>query len=176
MIINVSNNKFLTILNGVKTLVTAIATRIDSATSGNKVLMTRADGYIDNSFIPPGVGGETIISVVASEALAAGDFVNIYSNAGTRNVRKADASNARAAHGFVLTSVTSSATASVTLRGENTALTGLTIGTTYFLSSTSAGSVSFTAPIASGNVIQELGYGLSTTSIPFEYDGFIQVG
>lgn len=170
-----SSNKFLTILSGVKTLVTAIATRIDAATSGNKVLMTRSDGYIDNSFIPPGVGGETNISVVASEALAAGDFVNIYSNAGTRNVRKADASNGRAAHGFVLTAVASSGTGSVTLRGENTALTGLVIGTTYFLSSTTAGSVTTTAPNATGNIIQELGYGLSTTSIPFEYDGFIQI-
>lgn len=170
-----SSNKFLTIAsNGAKRLLTAIANRVDSATSGNKILMTRSDGYIDNSFIPPGVGGEATITAVATEALAAGDFVNVYSNSGVRSVRKADATNGRQATGFVLAAVANAATATIILRGENTALTTIAMDTIYYLGIT--GTATTTAPTTNGHLIQELGVGISTTSILFEYDSGAIIG
>lgn len=168
-------NKFLTIINGIRTLVTAINVSIDAATSGNQLISTKSDGKIDASFLPPGIGGEKIITAIASEALAAGDFVNIWDNAGVRSVRKADASNGRPANGFVTTAFTISSSASVVLNGENTSLTGLIIGSTYFLSATNAGKAVTVAPTGSGQIIQEIGYALTTTSINFEYDGFISI-
>lgn len=167
-----STNKFLTILSGVRTLATAIATSA-GAGDANKIIATNSSGKLDVTMLPTGVG-PTTISVTTSETLAAGDFVNIYNNAGTRNVRKADATNTRPAHGFVLAAVTSGQTATVYQQGENTGLTSLTPGTPMFLGTT-AGAATATAPSASGQIVQELGFALSTTSILFEYDGYTAI-
>lgn len=166
-------SKFLTLaLNGTKVLREAISTYVNAATSGNKIVATKSDGKLDASLFPAGIGGEKTITAIASEALVAGDFVNLWDNEGVRSVRKADASNARQAMGFVTTPFANAATASVILNGENTALTGLVIGTIYYLSATNAGKATITAPTGSGQINQELGFALTTTSINFENDGF----
>ena len=95
-----------------------------SAGSGDagKIVGLDSSGRIDQTMMPTGVGSETE-AMIASETLSAGDIVNIFNDAGTRKARKADNSNARRAHGFVLAGVTSAATATVYMEG---ALTGLT--------------------------------------------------
>ncbi|HEY9696746.1 MAG TPA: hypothetical protein V6D10_05755 [Trichocoleus sp.] len=168
-----STNKFLTFLGNGKTLATAIAASV-GAGDANKIVATGSNGKLDSSFMPVGVG-VSASQIVASEALSAGDFVNIWSNTGIRNVRKADASNNRPANGFVLAAVALSGTVTVYQQGENTALTGLGEGTIMFLSASNAGKASATAPTASGHIIQTLGYALSTTSILYEFDDPISI-
>ena len=98
----------------------------------------------------------------------AGDFVNLYDNAGTLNARKADANNNRQAHGFVLTSTTSPASTTVNFTAINT-LSGLTVGATYYLSET-AGLATSTQPTASGSLVQRLGIASSATELIVDID------
>jgi len=142
---------------------TATVTSTGVAEAGDIVALS-TDGRLDLSLMPTGVGASTV-TVVASEALSAGDFVNVYNNAGTLNVRKADATtNGKEAHGFVLAAVLSSANATVYLGGVNTGVSAKTPGTTYYLSTTPGASTA-TAPSATGNLVQKLGYATDATSI-----------
>jgi len=163
-----STNRFLTIKNGLRTLATAIA-QSTGATDASKVISTNSAGKLDASFLPSGIGLQTE-AMIAGESLAAGDFVNIFDNSGTRNCRKADASNGRMAQGYVLEAVSSGQNATVYKTGSNPALSGLTPGQLRYLSPTTAGTSTATAPSASGQIIQVLGYAESATSILFEFD------
>ena len=136
------------------------------SSSPNKLVMTGGDGRIDVSVLPTGVGADTAV-INASEALAAGDLVNIWNNSGTANVRKADASTAgKEAHGFVLAAVASGASATVYFEGTNTQMTGLTPGRQYL--STTPGKTSATAPTGSGQVVQVVGFAVSATAMNFQ--------
>lgn len=167
-----STNRFLTLVDGIRQLATAIATS-SGAGDANKIVATGSDGRLHTSFMPVGIGAATE-TIAASENLSAGDFVNIWNNSGTRNVRKADASNTRPAHGFVLAAVTSGQNATVFTQGANTGLSSLTPGTVRFLAAT-PGLSTATAPSTAGQIVQELGYTLSTTSMQFEYDGYTSI-
>jgi hypothetical protein len=138
------------------------------AGDAGKIPAVDSTGRLDSSFMPVGTAPE-VISVVASEALSAGNFVNIWNNAGTLNVRKADATAVgKEANGFVLAAVSSSATATVfSASNMNTQLTGLTVGAVYYLDTT-AGGVTTTAPSATGNLVQRLGRANSTTALVFQ--------
>ena len=164
-----STNKFLTILSdGLQTLATAISTS-SGAGDANKLIATNGSGKLDSTFLPTGIGADTV-AIDATENLAAGDFVNIHDSTGPK-VRKADGSNARAAHGFVLASVTSGQSATVYRSGVNDQLTSLTPGAVYWLSTATAGAVTGTAPTqTSGHINQVLGVAESTTAISFEYN------
>lgn len=128
----------------------------------NKAVQTDSNGKFDLSLMPTGIGADTQ-SIVCSEALAAGDFINIYNNAGTRNCRKAIATdNTKPADGFVLSSFSSSATALVYMRGLNTAVpvgsfVAADVNKQAMLSATTSGSITVTAPSTSGNIVQVLG-------------------
>lgn len=140
---------------------------ISSAGAGDsgKIIALDAAGRIDNSMMPVGIGTDTG-AVTASENLSAGDFVNIWNSTGAK-VRKADATTAgKRAHGFVLASVTSGNTATVYFEGTNTAVTGQTPGEVFL--STTAGLSTATAPSASGNVVQRIGFAISATAINFQ--------
>ena len=159
---------YIDIENGRLTRQTAIAT---SAGAGDAGKLPRLDGTgrIDNSMMPTGIGADTAL-IVASENLAAGDFVNLWNNAAVINVRKADATTSgKEADGFVLAAVTASASATVFFEGTNTQRTGLTAGSRYYLAIT-AGGVTTTAPSAAGNVVQYIGKAVSTTAISYEGD------
>ena len=132
----------------------------------NKIAKLDASGKLDVTVLPTGVGADTAI-IVASEALAAGDLVNIWSNAGTANVRKADASvSGKEAHGFVLATVASAGNATVYFEGTNTQCTGLTPGV-QFLSATTAGKTGSAAPTGTGKVVQRVGFAISATALNF---------
>lgn len=161
--------KFLTKVSGLNKLVTAI-TATTGASDANKILATDSTGKIDASFMPPGVE-LAVESIACSESLTAGDFINIYDNAGTRTVRLADASTDKPAHGFVLEGFTSGATASIYTRGTNNQLAGLTPGARYFLSASVPGDPDATAPAeTSGYIHQVLGPAIDSSTIQFEYD------
>jgi hypothetical protein len=149
-----------------KTIVNA---KTSSAGAGDSGVLPALDatGRLDPSFLPVGVTPE-VISCTASEALSAGNYVSLYSNAGTLNCRKADASNGRPADGFVLASVSNGGTASVYVEGINTQLTSRTIGATQYLSDVTPGAAIETAPSTSGHIIQVLGRAYGATAATFE--------
>ena len=144
------------------TIINATVTSVAS-----KIVKLDGTGKLDVTVMPTGIGADTSV-IVASEALAAGDLVNIYNNASVANCRKADAATAgKEAHGFVLASVSNGANATVYFEGSNTQATSLTPGT-QFLSPTTAGKSIATAPSAAGQVVQVVGFATSATSFNFQ--------
>lgn len=142
-----------------------------SAGAGDAGKLARLDatGRFDPSMMPSGVAAETK-PIQATEAIAAGAWVNVYNSAGNLRVRNADATAAgKEANGFVLSAIANAATGTVYFDGNNTALSGLTVGDVLFLSTT-PGVATAIPPSASGNVIQALGVALSTTESTFEAD------
>ena len=123
---------FLARVNGrIKQLV-AIVTSAGAADAG-KIAALDGTGRFDISLLPAGIGANQVVSP-SSENLSAGDFVNLYDNAGTLTARKADNSNGREAHGYVEAAVTSPANATVKrLNTVNASRSGLTPGAKYWL-------------------------------------------
>ena len=158
-------NKYLANNAGMPTEVASVNSSA-GAGDANKIVSLDAAGKLDVTMMPTGIGADTA-TVLASEALAAGDLVNIWNNTGTANVRKADASAVgKEAHGFVLSAVSSAANATVYFEGNNTAVTGRTPGRQYL--STTPGSSTTTAPSAAGNVVQIVGFCSSATQLNFQ--------
>ena len=125
------------------------------------------DGRLDPSLMPPGIGAEVKV-LPASEALASGDLINIWTDTGVAKARKADASvGGKEAHGFVLAGVLSGANATVYLDGTNTAMTGLTPGAMQFLSDVTPGKTVETAPTTANHLVQRIGPALGATEIRF---------
>jgi hypothetical protein len=137
------------------------------ATEAGKIIALDGSGKLDNSVLPTGIGA-TVKVAATTENLSAGNLVNLFNDGGTIKARKADASNGRRAHGFVLTGVTSPNNATVYLDGTITGLTGLTPGAAYYLSGSTAGAASATAPTTATYISQEIGIALSTTELNFE--------
>ncbi|MGQ0621849.1 MAG: hypothetical protein ACT4QA_18335 [Panacagrimonas sp.] len=158
--------KYLSFLAGRTKEVTATVVSAGAANDGDLPALD-STGRLDTSVMPVGIGADTA-SIVASEALSAGDFVNVFDNAGSIRVRKADATTeGKEADGFVLEAVASAATATVYFEGSNTQRSGLTLGAFYYLGTT-AGGVTTTAPTATGNVAMLVGRAISATTISFE--------
>ena len=156
--------KFLRLVAGVFTEIAATVTSSGAASDGDLVALD-SSGRLDNSVMPVGIGADTK-TIAASEALAAGDWVNVWNSTGAK-VRKADATTAgKEAHGFVLAAVSSGANALVYFEGTNTQVSGQTPGPVYL--QTTAGTGGATIPSASGNVVQNLGVALSATEVNFE--------
>lgn len=162
--------KFLALVSGkIKEVFASVTGTANAIPAGDST------GRLDISWMPVGVGAEVVVCP-SSENLTAGNFVNLYNNAGALNARKADATaNTKPALGFVLANVTSPASATVyLLSAVNTALSGLTIGSDYWLDTT-AGAITATPPSATGNICQYIGRALSATSIAFENINTIEV-
>jgi len=158
--------KFIKQVGGVLTEEATTATSAGAGDSG-KVPELDGGGKLDASMLPANVGAETV-DLTATVALAAGEWVNIYDNAGTPEARLADATDiSTEVSGFVLSSVILGGTATVYLEGTNDQLTGLTAGVKYFLSET-AGAETVTPPSTSAAIVQNLGKTLNATSISFE--------
>lgn len=157
--------KFLRLVNGVLTEIFGVQTSAGAANAGDLVSLDDS-GRIDGSMMPVGIGADTA-TIQASEALAAGDFVNIWNDAGSVRVRKADATTAgKEAHGFVLAAVSSGNNATVYMEGTNTQVSGMTAGNVFL--QTTAGAGGGTPPSGSGNVVQRLGVAVSATAVSFE--------
>lgn len=137
--------------------------------AANKIVKLDGSGRLDATVMPTGIGADTAV-ILASEALAAGDLINIYNNAGTANVRKADGSTSgKEAHGFVLSAVSSGSNATVYFEGSNTQVSALTPGV-QFLSATTAGKSTSTPPTGTGKVVQVVGLATSATNLNFQWE------
>ena len=113
-------------------------------------------------------GGVVGTDFTASEALGAGDLVNIWNDSGTPKARLADASTSKQADGFVLADVDSGDPATVYSQGLNDQLSGMTGGVEQYLSATTPGAVTVTMPTGSGDLIQRVGKAFSATSLDFK--------
>lgn len=145
-----------------------ILTSAGSGDSG-KLAALDATGKFDASFMPTGFGTD-IKSIVTSENLAAGDLVNTYDVSGTVTARKADASAAsvgKPCHGYVLAGSTSGGNAVVYFGGINNQLSGMVAGPAY-VSDTTPGVTSATAPSTSAHFVQVVGEFISATELQFE--------
>lgn len=157
--------KFLRLVSGVITEVFGVQSSAGAGNAGDLVALDDT-GRINNDMMPVGIGADTA-TITASETLAAGDWVNVWNDASTAKVRKADATTAgKEVHGFVLSAVTSGNPATVYFEGTNTQVTGQTPGPVYL--QTTAGAGGTTIPSASGNVVQQVGVAVSATAVNFE--------
>lgn len=136
------------------------------AGDADKLVALDASGRIDSTMMPVGIGADTA-SITTSEALAAGDYVNIHDVAGAFRARKADATAVgKEAHGFVLAAFGSGVAATIYFEGTNTGVSGMTPGDVYL--HTTAGQGSNAIPSAAGNVVQKVGVAVSATAVNFE--------
>lgn len=127
------------------------------AGDANKIVALDAAGKINSTMLPE--TGE--YTMTTSEALTAGDLVNIHDSTGAK-IRKADATNGRIAHGFVENNIGNGASGTVVIGdGMLNALTGLTIGAQYFLGA--AGAITDTPTTTAGQTLQKVGYAKSAT-------------
>lgn len=156
--------KLLRLVSGAITEVFGVQASTGAANAGDIVSLDDT-GRIDNTMMPVGIGADTAI-IAASEALAAGDYVNVWNSTGAK-VRKADATVAgKEAHGFVLAAVTSGANATVYFEGTNTQVSGQTPGPVFL--GTTAGQGTTTPPSTAGNVVQRIGFAVSATAVNFQ--------
>ncbi len=133
-----------------------------STTGPSKVVQLDGSGKLDPSVIPSGFGVDANV-LTASEALSAGDFVNIWSG----GVRKADASTNKPAHGFVASAVANGGSATVIAEGTNTSVSGLTTGPVW-LSGTTPGAASNTPPTGTGKIVQPIGTAVASGAVNFQ--------
>lgn len=160
-----AGQKFINLNNGELTENVAVDSSAGAGDAG-KIPALDAGGRISDTMMPVGIGAETA-SIPCSENLSAGNFVNIYDSTG-KKCRKADNSNSRKAHGFVLSAYTSGQTATVYLDGTNTGVTSKTSGAIQYLGT--LGASTETPPTSAGGaqISQQIGVAVDTTEIKFE--------
>lgn len=159
-----AGDKYLFNNAGTVTEKAAIQTSAGAGDAG-KIPGVDASGRLDTSFMPSGIGAPTE-AITASEALAAGDLVNVWNSTGAK-VRKADASTSgKEAHGYVLAAVANAATATVYFSAADTQVTGLTPGVQY-LSAATPGLATATPPSGTGQVVQRVGVATAAAVLEF---------
>lgn len=124
-----------------------------------------AGGRIDISNMPVGVTAE-VLTLTATEAIAAGAAVNTYLSGGVLKARNADAPTGKAADAYAAAAVANGASGTFYLPGTvNAQLTGRTIGAIQYLGT--AGAWVETPPTGTGTIVQILGKGTNATSAIF---------
>lgn len=136
----------------------------------NKIPQLDAQGKFPQAMMPTGIGADTA-TFQASEAIAAGDAINIWDSGGSFRMRKADASGGRAkmAHGFVKEAVASGAVGTAYFEGNNDQVSGLVAGEVYLSATVPGGITQDPSSITTaGHIVQPLGYATSATAFNFE--------
>lgn len=136
------------------------------AADANKIPNLDANGKLTQAMMPDGVGPDSV-TLEASEAIAAGRFVNFFNDAGTQKMRLADGPSGKPADAFVLTAVASGANGEALKEGANGAVTGLTPGDQWLGTN---GATVATKPTTAGQIAQYLGHATAATSICTEID------
>lgn len=112
-------------------------------------------------------GAASSFTLTAGQSISANNYVNIYTSPGVgTRVRLADMVLNYRADGWVTSSISSGNTGTVYLgMGVINNLTSLSGGSVYYLST--SGTMSYTIPSGTGQLIQQLGNALSTTDFFF---------
>lgn len=163
-------NKYLTLISGRDTLKEATVISAGAGNAGDLIALD-GSGKIDETLFPASIVPDVKV-LETSEALSAGNYVNIYNATGTIKCRLADNSNDRPAHGFVKTSYSSGAlNVKVYFEGANDNLSSLTLGARYYLGTAGAP----TATPVSAGIHQFLGIAISATEINTDIDDEIVI-
>ena len=94
----------------------------------------------------------------ASEAIAGGELVNAYLNAGVMTVRKANGADpTKFCNGFSLTGIASGATGPIQFAGFNDKVTVSAGASEVWLSDVTPGAFTTTAPTTTGHLLQTVG-------------------
>jgi hypothetical protein len=94
----------------------------------------------------------------ASQAIAAGDLVNVYVTGGVMTVRKADASDpAKFCNGFSLTGIANAGSGPIQFSGFNDKVTVSTGAPEVWLSDVTPGAFTTTPPTTTGHLLQTVG-------------------
>lgn len=138
-----------------------------SAGAGSSGLLAQLDstGRFDASFMPVGVTAD-VYNANANGAISAGDLC--YVDSGGLIARATGAVSGHPAIGFSLTAVTTGNPATIYFSGSNTAVSGLTQGSRYYLSDTTAGGIVSTPVTGSGKLHQYVGIALTATRLIFD--------
>jgi len=99
-----------------------------------------------------------------------GDVVYIDAADGVKKA-KADAAGTANAFGFATATIANAATGSYQSSGILAGLSGLTSGSTYYLSAATAGAMTTTAPTTVGQYVVRLGVAVSTTELKIAIQG-----
>lgn len=137
------------------------------AGDATKVAQLDASGRWDASLMPVGITADTFTST-ASGALSAGDAV--YVTSGGLIARASAAAAGNGADGFVLVASLAAAAATIYFEGRNTGVTGLTVGSRYYLSDVTPGGITATPVSGSTKLHQYVGKAITTTSLAWEAD------
>ncbi len=131
---------------------------IASETSAAEAIVaTTAGGTIDPSLLPD----EPVTTFVAGENLAAGALIYVKSDGKAWNASAASGGNQ--AQGWVNAAFTSGLTATVYLgNGRNTGVAGLSVGSRYYLSTSTPGGVQSAVPTGAANLAQFVGNASAT--------------
>lgn len=101
-----------------------------------------------------------------TEDISAGDYVAIHLSGSLCKVRKANAAdNTKVAVGFAITDVASGTWGVFVLGGNNVHVTGLTVGSFYYLSDVTSGGVTSTKPVGAGKIVQPIGFALTDVEL-----------
>ena len=154
-----AGNKYVAISGLDLTEVVSVQASAGAGDAG-KIPALDASGLLDATMLP----SSGAVTLTASEALSAGDMINLHNSSGIK-MRKADNTSAsKRAHGFVNSAVSNGATGTAMLRsGVNTGVSGLTVGAEYVLGAT--GGVTVTAPTTAGHILQGVGVARSATEL-----------
>lgn len=137
-------------------------TESEGAVSAGQFPTLDLTGKLDPTTLPDGVGAD-ILTKTASEAVSSGDYIYVQPSG---EIAKADAtSQAKKAIGFAIEAGASGAQVKIQFDDSNANLSGLTPGTVYYLSATTAGAVTDTAPTDAGHIVQSIGTALDATTI-----------
>ena len=159
--------KYIALSSGVLTEVAGLDSGGDPGDAG-KIPALDGNGRINSDMMPVGVVPETK-TVKSKGALSAGDVVELFLDTATLSARKADCSNGRRAHGFVLAAYNDANVATVVyLEGNITGLTSKTPGAAQYLSTGGAIVEAASIPTTAGYILQEVGYAISATEVAFE--------
>lgn len=166
-----SQNAVTVALNALSAIITD---KVDTAGARAAISASGGLSYDSSSGVMTLASLSTLLGILngsavqASEAITAGQFVNVYSSGGSTRVRKASALDpALFANGYALANIASGATGLVIFGGLNLATTVGAPASEVWLSDTTPGGWTTTPPSASGSILQPLGAALPGVGIFF---------
>lgn len=159
--------KFLSWIGGRSTEVQPITTSA-GAGDASKMIQTDANGLIDPSLMPTGIVADQV-TANANGTITARDLV--YLEAAGTIARASAAAAGNQCIGWATSSVTTGQPVTMQLEGKITGLTGLTVGSRYYLSDVTPGGLLVSpGPSGAGKLGQFVGTALSATVLNFEPD------
>lgn len=162
-------SEFLTIYNALRNLADGVSryAGVDGVEVSEWSQATFADTFRGQNL--------TRLYPIADVPIAAGQMVNLYNSAGNIRARLARANAAGTmAHGVAMTAAAAGQQFEMYwLRGFVTTVSGMVVGTLYWLSDSVAGGIQNANPVAVGTIRQPIGLAVATNQllmdIPLDY-------